>query len=198
MRLARGMGPIFFLVWACSGNTTTDMGPLHPQADGGIIPGHISDGGEAVPDASLPPMPADAAPPPKPRPDATAPPPPPPPPPPYPQPTRAPDAAPPPPPKADAAPPPAAWTDQQKCENMCQSYCVHRYNCDGTPITECRMAIDDADGGTCVQRAYLFSDISESQVQACIDAINAMSCTDFERMYNTGAGMPTSCKGILS
>ena len=36
------------------------------------------------------------------------------------------------------------------------------------------------------------------QVQGCIDAIEAMSCTDFLHMYNTGEGVPAICKGILS
>jgi hypothetical protein len=93
---------------------------------------------------------------------------------------------------------PAAWTDQEKCENICQSYCVHKSGCDGSSIPACRMAIDHADGGTCVVRARLFRDIAEEQVQECIDAVDAMSCPAFLDMYDTGANVPAPCAGILS
>jgi hypothetical protein len=80
---------------------------------------------------------------------------------------------------------------------MCQTYCVHKYMCDGSDVDECRMAIDEADGGTCAERAYMFEDISQARVQACIDAIREMSCPDFLHMYNTGRGIPSECYGIL-
>jgi hypothetical protein len=102
-----------------------------------------------------------------------------------------PDARPPP----DAAP--RAWTDERKCEEMCQSYCVHLYMCNGSDVDECRMAIDEADGGTCEERAELFEDISQERVERCIAEIEAMSCEEFLRMYNTGRGVPDRCEGIL-
>jgi len=95
------------------------------------------------------------------------------------------------------APEPTRWTNVEKCNNMCESYCVKRELCDGTPIEECRMAIDDADGGTCAERADLFADIPESQVRACIAAINEMTCPEFVRMINTGESVPQPCHGIL-
>jgi hypothetical protein len=137
----------------------------------------------AVPDARPPPDAAvpDARPPPdaavpdaRPPPDAAVP-----------------DARPPP----DAAP--RAWTDERKCEEMCQSYCVHLYMCNGSDVDECRMAIDEADGGTCEERAELFEDISQERVERCIAEIEAMSCEEFLRMYNTGRGVPDRCEGIL-
>jgi hypothetical protein len=94
----------------------------------------------------------------------------------------------------DAAPP---WSDATKCENLCQRYCVHKHMCDGSSIDTCRMAIDEADGGTCAERADLFRDIPQAQVEACIDAIEAMSCPAFLRMFNTGEGVPPVCHGIL-
>jgi hypothetical protein len=90
-----------------------------------------------------------------------------------------------------------AWSDAEKCENMCQRYCVKRYMCDGSEIDACRMAIDEADGGTCEERAPLFEDIAESRVRACIDAVEAMTCTAFLHMYDTGEGVPSPCHGIL-
>jgi hypothetical protein len=59
------------------------------------------------------------------------------------------------------------------------------------------MAIDEADGGTCAERADLFDDISESQVRECIEAIEAMSCSQFLDMFNTGDDVPEECEGIL-
>jgi len=94
-------------------------------------------------------------------------------------------------------PPPKSWSDQQKCENMCQGYCVQRQMCDGTSVDRCRMTIDQADGGTCARRAHLFENLSEQEVQACIDAIAAMACPDFLYMYSTGRGIPGACEGIL-
>lgn len=173
------------LFCACAGNDgTTEKEPVVPSPDAGVVDAEIA----PIPrvDAAPPPV-IDAAP--RPTPDGAIPPPPPPP---------VVDAAPPP-PRVDAAPPPPGpWSNTQKCENMCQSYCVHLYNCDGSSIEECRMAIDMADGGTCDQRANLFADIPQAQVEACIADIDAMSCPDFLHMYNTGEGVPSSCHGILN
>jgi hypothetical protein len=98
------------------------------------------------------------------------------------------------------APPDArstAWSDAEKCEHMCQSYCVHKHMCDASPVDACRMDIDAADGGTCAERAHLFRNVAQAQVEACIAAIEAMSCTAFLRMYSTGEGVPDVCRGIL-
>ena len=47
-------------------------------------------------------------------------------------------------------------------------------------------------------RAVLFRNIPQSQVQACIDATNAMTCTELLDMYRTGQGVPAPCQGILN
>jgi hypothetical protein len=199
---------ILVLAAACGGSDPIgEPEPLVPAADGGVtaidapteappapadaaVPPSTPPGFDArVPSPALPPRRADAAPP---RVDAAPPPPP------------KVDAAPPPPPppKVDAAAPPPpdpepVWSDAVKCENMCQSYCVHKYMCDGSDIGACRMAIDEADGGTCTQRAHLFSDLSQGQVEACISAIEEMSCRAFVYMFNTGDGVPKACVGII-
>jgi hypothetical protein len=167
---------LLLLVAACAGGGVSEPDPVVPGADAAT---EVTD---AFPDARV----DAAAPPPDarpPSPDARPP---------------SPDARP---PSPDARPPDAApaaaWSDAEKCENMCQSYCVHKYMCDRSSIDACRMAIDDADGGTCQQRAGLFEDIPQSQVEACIDAIEAMTCPDFLHMYNTGEGVPAPCHGIL-
>ena len=93
--------------------------------------------------------------------------------------------------------PVAVWSDAEKCENMCQAYCVHKSMCDGSSVDACRMTLDEENGGTCQQRAGLFDEVPQSQVQACIDAIAAMSCPAFLHLYDTGEGMPPPCDGIL-
>jgi hypothetical protein len=99
--------------------------------------------------------------------------------------------------RPDAAPP-QPWSNVTKCERMCGSYCMRRFVCANVPLEKCRMAIDDAEGGTCEERGDEFRKVSQEKVQACIDAIEAMSCTDFMRMFNTGSGVPAPCHGILS
>jgi hypothetical protein len=98
---------------------------------------------------------------------------------------------------ADSVDAAAPWSDSQKCANMCQSYCLHKNMCDNSSIEACRMALDHADGGTCVERANLFHPIPQQQVEDCIAAVQAMGCVDFLRMYDTGTGVPASCQGIL-
>ena len=92
----------------------------------------------------------------------------------------------------------AAWSDGEKCANMCHNYCVHLNACNGTDVAACRMAIDHADGGDCTVRAVEFAKMPQSVVQACIDATNAMTCAQFLAMYNTGEGVPAPCVGILN
>lgn len=93
---------------------------------------------------------------------------------------------------------PASWTNVQKCEHVCAAYCGVRERCDGTAHDVCRMELDEADGGTCAERAGLFDEVPQDQVERCIEAVKAMSCEAFERMFNTGAGVPAECDGILS
>ncbi len=80
---------------------------------------------------------------------------------------------------------------------MCQAYCVHKYMCDGSSIEECRMAIDEDEGGTCPERDDMFENVEQHEVEACIEAIQDMSCPAFLRMFNTGMGVPQPCHGIL-
>jgi hypothetical protein len=136
---------------------------------------------EAAIDAGLDePSPAeDAAPPPAPPPTEEEPPPEPPPPPPEP-------------------PPDPTWSDVDKCNAMCGAYCSKRYFCDGTPADACRAAIDADNGGPCEGRGHTFADIPQEQVQSCIAALQNMSCADFLSMFNTGAGIPGPCQGILN
>jgi hypothetical protein len=192
-RMVCRMLVVLLVALGCSGRATTDTDPVVAAHDAGRDAAQaLPDGAVALlpPDAtsipdSAPVASFDAAPPPRPdaappRPDAAPP---------------RPDAAP---PRPDAAPPPPPpWTDFEKCENMCQSYCLHKSTCDGSSVAQCRMHINDADGGTCEERAYLFANIPQSHVEACIDAVDAMSCPAFLHMYNTGQGIPAPCVGIL-
>jgi len=185
--VAHRLGIALLLVVAgCTGNEVSEPDPVVTGADAGTevtdaLPAARVDGAPVAPDAhqtsppdahqTSPPDAHQASPPDAPRPPDAA--------------VAVPDAA-------------VAWSNTEKCENMCQSYCVHKYMCDGSSIDECRMAIDEADGGTCEERAGLFKDIPQSQVEACIDAIEAMTCPEFLNMYNTGEGVPAPCHGILS
>jgi len=81
---------------------------------------------------------------------------------------------------------------------MCANYCMKRYLCDGTDPEVCRAAIDADNGGPCESRGDTFAGISEDQVQACIDALQGMSCGAFVTMFNTGTGIPAACQGILN
>lgn len=89
------------------------------------------------------------------------------------------------------------WNDRQKCEHMCQAYCVHKSMCDGSEVADCREALDESDGGTCAERAELFAEITQQRVEACIAVVEAMSCPAFLHMYNYGTGVPSECNGIL-
>lgn len=93
---------------------------------------------------------------------------------------------------------PAVWTNVDKCNQVCGAYCAVRQRCDGTPRDVCRMDIDDANGGTCTERAPLFDEVSQEQVQRCMAALAQLSCAQFERMFNTGEGVPAECQGITS
>lgn len=93
---------------------------------------------------------------------------------------------------------PGVWSNAQKCEHVCAAYCAVRGRCDGTSHDQCRMELDEADGGTCAERAALFDEVEQTQVQRCIDAVAAMSCDAFEEMFDTGKGVPEACRGILS
>jgi hypothetical protein len=92
----------------------------------------------------------------------------------------------------------AVWSDAEKCDHMCMAYCVRENMCDGGAILACRMALDHADGGTCMERAKLFTPVPQAQVEACIDAIDAMTCPAFLELYDSGKGVPAPCVGILS
>ena len=111
-----------------------------------------------------------------------------------------PPGEPPPEPAPDAHPPTSGttWSDVDKCNQMCGAYCMKRYLCDGTAESTCRAAIDADNGGPCESRGDTFAQFSQERVESCIDSIQAMSCSAFLDMFNTGSGVPSACQGILN